>query len=47
MTENYNVDGIILGCAELPLIISSKDTNIPLLDTLDILAEATLNYVLN
>ena len=42
--KNYDVDGIILGCTELSLILSSRDIKIPLLDTLQILAEATLDY---
>ena len=42
--KNYDVDGIILGCTELPLILTPKDTKIPLLDTLQIHVEATLNY---
>ena len=42
--KNYDVDGIILGCTELPLILTPKDTKIPLLNTLTIHAEATLDY---
>jgi aspartate racemase len=45
--RNYKVDGIILGCTELPLIITPKDVKICLLDTLDIHAEATLDFALN
>ena len=44
IVKNYNVDGIILGCTELSLILTPRDIKIPLLDTLQILAEATLDY---
>jgi aspartate racemase len=45
--NNYEVDGVILGCTELPLIIKQKDTDVKLLDTLEIHAEATLKLFLN
>jgi len=44
--HNYNVDGVILGCTELPLILHKKDTNIKLLDTIEIHVEATLKYAM-
>lgn len=34
--------GIILGCTELPIILSAKDFSIPVFDVLDILAQAAL-----
>ncbi|MFX0040121.1 MAG: aspartate/glutamate racemase family protein [Promethearchaeota archaeon] len=46
--NKYNdVDGVILGCTELPLILTQRDTKVKLLDTLHIHVEATLNYFLN
>ena len=36
--------GVMLACTELPLIISQKDTNLKVLDTLQILAESTVRY---
>ncbi len=39
---NYDVDGVILGCTELPLILSQGDTNVRLLDTLELHVEAAL-----
>lgn len=45
--NNYEVDGIILGCTELPLILKQKDTDVKLLDTLKIHANAALNYSLS
>ena len=44
--NNYEVDGVILGCTELPLILQQKDTNIKLLDTLDVHVEAALKFYL-
>ncbi|MFX1519742.1 MAG: aspartate/glutamate racemase family protein [Promethearchaeota archaeon] len=43
---NYEVDGVILGCTELPLILKQKDTNVKLLNTLEIHVKAALNYSL-
>ncbi len=45
--NSYEIDGVILGCTELPLILSQKDTNIKLLDTLELHVEATFNYYLS
>lgn len=44
--SNYKVDGVILGCTELPLILNQKDVDIPLLNTLELHAEAALEYAL-
>ena len=44
--HNYEVDGVILGCTELPLILHKNDTSIKLLDTIEIHVEATLKYAM-
>jgi len=44
--NNYEIDGVILGCTELPLILQQKDTNIKLLDTVEVHVEAALKYYL-
>ena len=36
--------GVILGCTEIPLLVSEADAGIPLFDTTTIHAEAALNY---
>lgn len=41
----YKVDGVILGCTELPLILTKKDTKLTLLDTVDIHTDAVLKAV--
>ena len=44
--NNYEVDSVILGCTELPLILQQKDTNIKLLDTIEVHVEAALKHYL-
>jgi len=44
--HNYKVDGVILGCTELPLIFHKNDTSIKLLDTIEIHVEAALKYAM-
>lgn len=39
---NQGAQGIILGCTEIPLIIKQEDVNVPIFDTLEILAKACL-----
>ena len=39
-------EGVILGCTEIPLLVSEKDAGLPLFDTTLIHAEAALNYAL-
>ena len=45
--NEYKVDGVILGCTELPLILNQKDTDIKLLDTVELHTEEILNYYLS
>jgi aspartate racemase len=40
-------EGIILGCTEIPLLISQNDTSVPLFDTLEIHAEAAVDFALS
>lgn len=37
-------EGIILGCTEIPMILTSSDTDLPLFDTLEIHAEKILEW---
>jgi aspartate racemase len=37
-------EGIILGCTEIPLLVSERDTHVPLFDTTAIHAEAALRH---
>jgi aspartate racemase len=39
--------GIILGCTEIPLLISNEDVNIPLFDTTQIHAKAAVKFALS
>lgn len=45
--NSYDVDAVILGCTELPLLISNDDSRTPLLDTTSLHIEKTLDYALN
>jgi aspartate racemase len=45
--SRYSVDGVILGCTELPLILSQEDTPVRLLDSLDLHTRAALEYALD
>lgn len=44
--NHLNVEGIILGCTELPLLISEKDLSIARFDTMDIHAKAAAHWML-
>ncbi len=44
--NNYDEDGVILGCTELSLAIHQEDTKIRLLNTLELHALAALDYSL-
>jgi len=37
-------EGVILGCTEIPLLVTEEDVGIPLFDTTAIHAEAALQY---
>ena len=41
-----NIEGVILGCTEIPLLISKEMISIPIFNTTRIHAEAALNYAL-
>lgn len=44
MKERDNIEGAILGCTELPLILADNDASIPLLNTSAIHVEAICRY---
>jgi aspartate racemase len=45
--SNYDIDGVILGCTELPLLLNQNDTNLIVLDSLKLHCEKTLEFALN
>jgi len=47
IVNTYEVDAVILGCTELPLILQQNDTDVILLDTVELHVEAALKYCLN
>ena len=40
-------EGIILGCTEIPMLISPEDIDIPLFDTMRIHAAAAVEFALS
>lgn len=44
--HQQGAEGIILGCTEIPLLISKKYSNIPLFDTLNIHSNALVDFAL-
>ncbi len=46
MMKEDEIDGIILGCTEIPLLINQKDTKIPLFDTTEIHTNYIVKYAL-
>lgn len=44
--ENNGAEGVILGCTEIPLLISDNDVAIPVFDTTKIHAEAAVEWAL-
>ncbi|WP_343273869.1 aspartate/glutamate racemase family protein [Lentibacillus songyuanensis] len=45
MTNKHNLDGLILGCTELPMIIKPEDTDLTLLNTTDIHVDKMIEVV--
>ena len=45
--EHRGAEGVILGCTEIPLLISDKDVNIPIFDTTTIHAEKAVEWALD
>jgi aspartate racemase len=46
MIDRHSIDGLILGCTELPLILDKDEYGIPFLNTTAIHAESIVNYCL-
>jgi aspartate racemase len=44
--EQKGAEGVILGCTEIPLLISKSDVNIPVFDTTAIHAEKAVEWAL-
>ncbi|OPJ58694.1 aspartate/glutamate racemase family protein [Clostridium oryzae] len=45
--DNFNLDGVILGCTELPLILTESSFGLEFLNTTDIHSDALVDYMLN
>jgi len=44
LIKEEGIEGVILGCTEIPLLIKQKDVRVPVFDTTAIHAEAAVNY---
>ena len=44
--ENKGAQGIVLGCTEIPLLIKQNDIKLPVFNTLEIHAKATVDFAL-
>jgi len=45
--KNKGCDAIVLGCTEIPLLITKKDSSLPILDSTRLLARATLRRAIS
>ena len=43
--KNSGSQAVILGCTELPLVLNDENSSLPVLDSLDILAEAAVEHL--
>ena len=44
MKEQLQIEGIILGCTEFPLLLNKSEFGIPFMDTTAIHVESIVNY---
>ena len=47
MIDQERVDGVILGCTEIPLLIKQSDCQVPLFDTLELHVKAAVDFAIN
>ena len=47
MTKYNSIEGVILGCTELPLILTKSELGIPFFNTTKIHVESIIKYYLN
>ena len=45
--KNQGCDAVVLGCTEIPLLVSDNESPLPILDSTRILARAALQYAIN
>jgi len=45
--EQHGAQGIVLGCTEIPLLIKQNDTHLPVFNTLEIHAKASVDFALS
>ena len=47
MKEEYNIEAIVLGCTELPLLLNDEVSSVPCLDTMQIHIKSIINAILD
>jgi len=47
LVKEEGVEGVILGCTEIPLLVKQEDVSVPVFDTTEIHAEAAVKYALD
>jgi aspartate racemase len=47
LVKEEGAQGVVLGCTEIPLLISQKDVSVPVFDTMELHCEAAVNYALD
>lgn len=45
--QKRGAEGVILGCTELPILLSQKDSEIPLIETTQLHAKAAIDFILS
>jgi len=45
LIKEEQIEGVILGCTELPLLIDSKDLHLPIFDTMQLHIEAAVRFI--
>jgi len=44
--QKQHIDGVILGCTEIPLLIKQEDTETPILNTMDLHIDSIISYII-
>lgn len=46
MVKEFGIEGVILGCTEIEMLIQAQDLKIPIFDTTKAHINSTVNYIL-
>ncbi|NND16125.1 MAG: aspartate racemase, partial [Eudoraea sp.] len=45
--QKMGAEGVILGCTELPILLSQEDSELPLIETTQLHARAAVDFILS